>query len=95
MKTMISSEKTLQRRIINDLRHRGWLVYNMPPVVTGFSDVMALKDGETIFLEIKKGDKGKVGYYQVKMARTLRDAGFRHCFVKNYDEYERFIDGTE
>lgn len=80
-------EKTLQNRIRKDLKSKGWLVYYTDSVIKGFSDITAFKNGRTIFLEIKKDKGSKIGFYQARFIKMMRDNGFTAEIIKTYDEY--------
>ncbi len=86
-------EKVLQTRIMNDLKKAGWEVFKMPPIVRGFPDVMAFKKGQTIFIEVKDGDKGRLGLAQAKMIKRLREQGFIAVIIKTKEEWLEFLGG--
>ena len=86
-KKALSKEKPLQTKIMKILESEGWLVYKMPPLVIGFPDVMALRNGRAIFLEIKKEKGGQVGYFQAQMMKKLRGQGFTAEIIKTIDDF--------
>lgn len=65
----------------------------MPPIVTGFPDVMALRNGQTIFIEVKNGEKGKLGFQQAKFISKLRQQGFVAVVIKNLEEWQQLQKG--
>lgn len=90
-----SKESTLQSRIKKTLKVDGWLVYKMPPLVTGFPDLMALRDGRAIFLEIKRDSGGRVGFFQAKMIQLLRSKGFTAEIIRSIEDFRSFYDKIE
>lgn len=52
---MSELESRTQQRLIADLKKRGWLVVKVSLCsMPGFPDIVALKDGQTIFVEVKR-----------------------------------------
>lgn len=80
---------------MNDLKRDGWEVFKMPPIITGFPDVMALRNGQAIFIEVKNGEKGKLGLQQAKVIMRLRHQGFMCVVIKNLDEWLEFQGGLK
>lgn len=92
---IVLSESGLQKKILNHLDDNNWLAFKMPPIVVGFPDIMALKNGKVIFLELKKQNKGKIGYFQAKMALKLEKYGFLHKFLDNFNDYLELMDSLK
>ena len=73
-------ESEIQRQIIEKLTKSGWLVIKLERTNwNGIPDLMALKNGNTVFIEVKT-DKGVVAHLQQHRIETLRRCGF-HAFV--------------
>ena len=86
---MISSKKILeskrQAKIIAKLTQEGWLCVKLIKTsVNGIPDIMALKGGKTMFIEVKQPD-GKLSELQNVRIGQLLALGFD---VKLWTEYD-------
>ena len=84
-----SSEGSLENAIRNYLSKAGWKVIKAGSQ-KGWPDLTCFRGGGTFFIETKKGKQGKVGYYQAKAIRDLRNLGFKAEFIRSYDEFLDF-----
>jgi Holliday junction resolvase len=81
------SEALLQRKIILKLEQDGWYVIKLIQTnKNGLPDLMALKDGKVIFLEIKKPGKipRPLQYFRL---RELTDLGFKADYIDKWEDF--------
>lgn len=77
------TETEIQKQIIDHLTKQGWMVFRMNSGSRagtrlhkkGTPDLMAQKDGETIWIEVKK-PSGKLSPDQLKKHKEIRANGF-------------------
>ena len=73
-------ESKIQTEIIHYLESNGYLVVkHIQTNRNGFPDLQALKDGQSIFIEIKRPN-GKLSELQKYRLQQLTDKGFK-CFI--------------
>ena len=79
------SEQKIQTKIINRLTKEGWLCVKLIKTSkNGIPDVMALKDGNTMFIEVKKPN-GRLSELQKIRIKQLQDLGFNCKIWTDYD----------
>jgi Holliday junction resolvase len=79
------TEQQLQSKIKKKLTQQGWLVIKLIKTsMNGIPDLMCLKNGELIFIEVKK-DTGRLSKLQKYTQSELIKKGFT---VKNWIDYE-------
>jgi len=84
-------ECELQKKIINDLKRRNWLVIKTIVLSkVGYPDIFAFHDGRTIFIEVKDTN-GIVSEIQKFRINELKKEGFNAIAVFSYNEYIDFI----
>ena len=77
-------EQNLQKKIQKKLQADGWLCIKLiKTTLNGIPDLMALKDGKTIFIEVKQ-PKGKLSELQKLRIEQLTEQGFE---VKIWTDY--------
>ena len=86
---MIHSKKILeskrQAKIIAKLAQEGWLCVKLIKTsVNGIPDLLCLKNGESMFIEVKQPD-GKLSELQKIRIEQLRDKGFNVKILTDYD----------
>jgi len=70
-------EQARQKKISDRLKKEGWIVVKLiKTTMNGIPDLMALRNGETLFVEVKQ-PKGKLAPLQELRIQELRDQGFR------------------
>lgn len=78
-------EQNVQTKIKKKLTEQGWLVVKlMKTSLNGIPDLMCLKNGKAMFIEVKT-DKGIVSPLQNERIECLRRQGFE---VKIWKDYE-------
>ena len=81
-------ESKVQAKIIKDLESRGWLVVKAINLSkNGFPDVMAFRNGKTIFVEVKAEGK-KPSELQKYRIKQLTDAGFSAFVSDSFELYK-------
>ena len=79
------SEQKIQTKIINRLTKEGWLCVKLIKTSkNGIPDVMALKDGNTMLIEVKKPN-GRLSELQKIRIKQLQDLGFECKIWTDYD----------
>jgi archaeal holliday junction resolvase (hjc) len=69
-------ESDVQRRLIKELEERGWMAVKIVLCnMNGFPDIMALKDGRTVFIEVKRAGERPRPLQEFRH-RKLREQGF-------------------
>jgi Holliday junction resolvase len=78
-------EQARQKKISDRLKKEGWIVIKLiKTTMNGVPDLMALRNGETLFVEVKQ-PKGKLAPIQELRIQELKDQGFR---VEVWIDYE-------
>lgn len=85
---MLESQR--QTKIKKKLQDDGWIVVKLIKTsLTGIPDILALKDGKAMFVEVKQ-PKGVLSPIQKHVIETLRTNGFDVKVWTDYKEdYER------
>ena len=78
-------EKQIQSKIKKKLQGDGWLVIKLIKTShNGIPDLMALKDGKVIFIEVKQ-ENGTLSKLQQDRISELREKGFECKIWTNYE----------
>ena len=78
-------EQARQKKISDRLKKEGWIVVKLiKTTMNGIPDLMALRNGETLFVEVKQ-PKGVLKPLQELRIQELKDQGFR---VEVWIDYE-------
>jgi hypothetical protein len=75
----------IQPKLIKALNNNGWIAYSQNATgfgMTGLPDVIALKDGNAVFFEVKYG-KDRISKIQEYRFNLLRNNGFKVIIVTN------------
>lgn len=76
-------ESKIQNRIIKRLERSGWYVVKIIQTTkNGWPDLQAVKDGRTIYIEVKAAN-GKLSELQKYRHMELRKAGAKVFTIKN------------
>lgn len=83
-------ESARQTQIKKKLQEDGWIVIKLIKTsLTGIPDILALKDGKAMFVEVKQ-PKGVISPIQHHVIETLRINGFDvEIWTKYKEDYER------
>lgn len=83
-------ESSRQTQIKKKLQEDGWIVVKLIKTsITGIPDLLALKDGKAMFVEVKQ-PKGVISPIQQYVIDTLRINGFDvEIWTKYKEDYER------
>lgn len=83
----MAGESRLQRKIIDDLEKDGWIVVKIKLCnLNGFPDLMALKNGNVFFIEVK--DEGEEAEpLQDVRHQMLRDQKFYVFVIDTWEKY--------
>ena len=78
-------ESKIQTKIINRLKKEGWICIKLIRTsLNGIPDLMCLKNGQTMFIEVKQ-EKGKLSELQKVRIEQLRKQGFNVKIWTDYD----------
>jgi len=84
----MTPETALKRQIRDYLRLKGWFVFHVLQglgAYRGISDMIALKAGRVVFLEVKS-PRGKQNENQRKFQQDVEDHGGEYWLVKSLDD---------
>jgi Holliday junction resolvase len=80
------SEQAIQRKIIKRLEQEGFYVIKLITTnKNGIPDLIAIKENETIFIEVKRPD-GKLSEIQKLRIQELRSKNIKVKVWQSYDE---------
>ena len=82
-------ESARQTQIKKKLQEDGWTVVKLIKTsLTGIPDILALKDGKAMFVEVKQ-PKGVLSPIQTHVIKTLRENGFDvEIWTKYKEDYK-------
>jgi Holliday junction resolvase len=84
-------ESLIQSSIISYLAKHGWLVVKLIQTnMNGIPDLMALKDGKTVFIEVKQPGK-KPNDLQAYRIEKLNKAGFEAFYATSLQDVSNFF----
>lgn len=86
----ITKEIDILRQVRDYLRWQGWYVYRNHQSLgshKGLSDLTAVRDGKTVWIEIKKPG-GKLSEHQIKFGEEIETHGCKYLIVKNIEDCE-------
>lgn len=81
-------ESAILRAIRDYLRLRGWTVYRQqagPLTVKGWPDLIAIRSGEVIGIEVKT-PTGRLSEYQAEMQEEWSRQGIRYLVARSVDD---------
>ena len=79
------TEQQIQKKITDQLTNDGWFVVKlMKTSINGIPDLMALKNGTTKFIEVKK-PRGVISEIQKYRIKQLRKQGFEAVVMDGID----------
>ena len=79
------TEQRIQKKITDQLTNDGWFVVKlMKTSINGIPDLMALKNGKTKFIEVKK-PRGIISEIQKYRIKQLRKQGFEAVVMDGID----------
>lgn len=85
----------IQKQVSELLKYGGWFVYpNRQDELSyaGISDITALKDGRTIWIEIKT-EKDKQKPKQIEFQKRVEQAGGEYLVAHSIDDVSHLVDG--
>ena len=84
----MTPETALKRQIRDYLRLKGWFVFHVLQglgAYRGISDMIALKAGRVVFLEVKS-PRGRQNDNQQKFQQDVEDHGGEYWLVRSLDD---------
>ena len=79
------TEQQLQTKIKTKLQKEGWEIVKLIKTSwNGIPDLMCLRKGETMFIEVKKEKTGVLSKLQEIRIKQLRDQGFTVKILTDY-----------
>ena len=89
----IQQETYIRRAITEALRRSCWdVTYHLQGVGCrkGFPDLTAMKDGKTIYIEVKT-ETGKQSDYQKEFQKVCESHGCRYILARSVDDVAEFL----
>ena len=84
-------EQLIQSAIKKELTNNGWLVIKIIMAsVSGVPDLMAMKDGKTVFIEVKN-EIGKLSAIQEYRIKEIRNVGIEVIVARSKDDIAKLI----
>ena len=87
------TETIIRRSITAELRKAGWdVTYHLQGVGCrrGFPDLTAMKDGQTIYIEVKT-ETGKQSDYQKEFEQICKAHGCRYIVARSIDDIAELL----
>ena len=87
------SENDIQNQIREFLRWNGWFVIRHQQglgSLKGLSDLSAIKNGKTIYIEVKTS-RGVQSEYQINFQREIESHGGIYILAKNINDVKKYI----
>lgn len=91
------TEKDVKKQVRDYLRIRGWFVFHILQGMgsyRGVSDLVAVKNGRTLFIECKVPG-GKLSTYQKKFKESIETAGGIYIEARGYEDVEKTINRSK
>jgi len=88
------TEAAITKQILAYLKAEGWYTWKVhggPLQKSGMPDIMTVKDGRTMWLEVKRPG-GRITRLQFYRMEELREAGHEGWFVKSLEECQDVIE---
>lgn len=95
MKTQ--TETIIRRSITKALRENGWAVFYIFQGLgsyKGISDLIAIKDGTTVFIEVKT-EIGRQSDYQKNFEMVCRAHGCTYILARSVDDIEELLNAEK
>ncbi len=89
------SETVILRQIRNVLQWHGWYVIRIQQGLgchKGISDLIAIKRGRVVFVEIKK-PSGKLSDHQERFKAAISDRGGEYVVMRSVEDLQAFLSG--
>lgn len=84
-------ESTIQKKITKKLQLHGWLVCKIIQcTLNGFPDLMCLKDGGVVFIEVKSST-GKPSPLQLYRHQQLKEYNFTTLIINDVQQLPEFM----
>ena len=90
------NETIIRRAIMAELRRAGWFtfyVYQGLGSYKGISDLIALRDGKTAFIEVKT-ETGKQSPEQVQFQKDCEAHGGLYILARSTDDVQELLNST-
>lgn len=88
VETLKLKESQIQRAIKDYLQYTGWFVFKIQQGALsykGIADLCAVKNGRTLWIEVKK-PKGKQSEYQVQFQADIEEHGGEYMIARSVDD---------
>ena len=89
-------ERDVSKQIIAALQYSGWKTLRNSQnafSLKGYSDYTIIRDGEVIFLELKRPKGGKQTKNQVKFQHDIEEHGGRYMIARSLEDIESLTIG--
>lgn len=91
--TKTQNETYIRRAITDALRRSGWAVFYIFQGLgsyKGISDLIAIRDGRTVFIEVKT-QTGRQSDYQKEFQRVCQAHGVRYILARSVNDVEELL----
>lgn len=89
------TEKDIRRVIRDYLRVKGWFVFHLLQGLgcyPGLTDLVAIKDGRVLFIELKRPGRGRQSDRQKKFQADIEMAGGTYILIDSLEGIMEVID---
>lgn len=96
-KKSLKSENNIQTEIRDFLKWNGWFVIRHQQSLgslKGLSDLSAIKNGLTIYIEVKT-EKGKQSDYQKEFQNEIENHGGKYILARKLEDIITFLKGLK
>jgi len=97
LKIRKQTENDIQGQVRDYLKYKGYYVIRHQMGLgthAGMSDLTAIKDGTTLYLEIKMA-KGKLSEKQLIFQQQIESHGGKYLVIRSLEDIQEFIEPTE
>jgi hypothetical protein len=82
-------EKDIEKKVCENAKKRGWMTPKwVSPNNRGVLDRIFIKNGRCIFVEFKRGEKGKISPLQAKVIKQLEAQEMEVLIIRSVEEGE-------
>ena len=86
-----TSETDIRKMLVEYMRMKGWFVYHCLAGLgsyPGLSDLVAVKDGRIVHIEVKRPGTGRQSANQIKFQHDLESHGGEYLLARSIEDLE-------
>lgn len=85
-------EKDVRRKVLKKLKENGWFVMSLSEkLASGYPDLLCIKDGQYVFIELKRPKKGKLSLIQIAFHNKLKALGCKVLVINDVKQLEGIL----